>query len=539
MPRISYDPNEDYESYYSICIICGENASPPDVRKDGSMRWREQFRAVYRGPEGEVKLSGISRMRECKLWVPIDESARWDTEGADFIYLTHPPHEFSDFYIFHEICWNRFCDHFTGEKVDLERLYQALEYMPLLGRWSHPGNFGDKYEPFRFPTPAQLMQKSKNFPKPREEVLKRLVYENGSQTDCFSQFPLEIREVIATLLPTRDFLSLRYTSRAMGSVFTVAAFWRTKFDINQDRGFLHYMLEQLPAKDQQRMDWRLLYHCTSRLTCMCAFDVAVHSWERSRWLRDATVAGPQDMPLHFDGRALQHYHNTRPWSTQTVSIDVSRSLVKIAISVVKDRDVEKLDLPSRARITGMEFVFKDRPTVSVGTNTPGALNVTKRTPSKSIPLLPTDRVCRRSVDYSYPGLKYITNVKRLRGFHIIEQPRSKMWAIHVIRDNICCVTPEEEGDNPDHRADVLYLDEVSEVVVTFNVSRPPNSILQAAEAMSKDRRILGLGIRGKRSKRITKEYMRGTFVSYRAESPYSDTLWEDGEDEDSSDEDGF
>jgi hypothetical protein len=70
---------------------------------------------------------------------------------------------------------------------------------------------------------------------------------------------VEIREHIATYLPTVDFLALREASRSMTNLFHSQHFWRSRFSIGQERGFLRYLLR----KPKPETDWRLLYMYTT------------------------------------------------------------------------------------------------------------------------------------------------------------------------------------------------------------------------------------------------------------------------------------
>jgi hypothetical protein len=88
-----------------------------------------------------AKLSGIGVMcaRQRPLLVPTDENACSKTINdnnnttTEVIRLTCPPPHipFDDFYIFHQVCWEQLSSHFDPEELDLDRLYAALQYMPV------------------------------------------------------------------------------------------------------------------------------------------------------------------------------------------------------------------------------------------------------------------------------------------------------------------------------------------------------------------------------------------------------------------------
>ncbi|OJJ35779.1 hypothetical protein ASPWEDRAFT_111234 [Aspergillus wentii DTO 134E9] len=347
--------------------------------------------------QGEVYLTGVgSKQENFKLRAPNDENARWDTMGDDYVLLVGC---WENAYYFHEICWDRFMAHFNTDEFDRRRLYEALQYLPLLqGPWRIHFPF-DPYDPFRLPTIEQLMQ----FPKemPRSSLRQRIPH------DCFGKFPLEICEAIAESLPIRDALGLRYVSRTMIPLFGSRAFWKSRFGINSERGFLYSVLARLDRETKQKMDWRLLYHCTSRLKCSRGFEYNITTWESIRWLRDAVLAQcPIRDILHFQGRALQHYHHTGHRDTHTEPVDIQYPLKNITISTYMD--------DGEFYITGMEFISNNESTARIGYTTPGAVAMTDKE------YKPQDWPTKQG--YRYPGLKVIFSAKRFRGFRVETEP---------------------------------------------------------------------------------------------------------------------
>ncbi|KAL4944017.1 hypothetical protein BDV06DRAFT_120126 [Aspergillus oleicola] len=126
-------------------------------------------------------------------------------------------------------------------------------------------------------------------PKPRPKEVQQYCA-STNPTDCFEQLSLELREMIAIPIPTREALDLRLESRAMACSFASPFFWQTGFDINGERGHLAVLIEELTAEERPKVDWRLLYHCTCNLWCSAdSFEVNIEKWERLRWLRDMVV----------------------------------------------------------------------------------------------------------------------------------------------------------------------------------------------------------------------------------------------------------
>lgn len=115
----------------------------------------------------------------------------------------------------------------------------------------------------------------------------------------------------------------------MAVLFWSPTFWRTRFDINGDRGFLLPMVREFTNPGRRReVDWRLLYHCTCNLNCRWWFQPEVQVWEELQWLRDTTLAihSGRVRPLDFRGSALYHYYNTIYRDIYVKSVKVLLSL---------------------------------------------------------------------------------------------------------------------------------------------------------------------------------------------------------------------
>lgn len=98
--------------------------------------------------------------------------------------------------------------------------------------------------------------------------------------DCFSSLAIELRQEIATLLSTNDFLNLRSSSRAMVPVFDHQVFWKSRFRINGDRGYLNCLVEN--PQNHESKNWRLIYKVTAKIQISDE-----HLWElRRRWLNN-------------------------------------------------------------------------------------------------------------------------------------------------------------------------------------------------------------------------------------------------------------
>ncbi|KAL4797449.1 hypothetical protein BDV19DRAFT_387256 [Aspergillus venezuelensis] len=483
-----------FDGCLAQCMLCGCDITCRSLNFKGT-GWLSWFRAVYIASDGaSVSGVGLRRLQPNELWAPMDERVRTDTRGRvtpGLVHLARLPYSFEDIYLFHDRCWDRLASHYCLEELDYERLYAALQYMPL------PDSCGHQPVDLEPPILEQLMYA----PKPPPEKVGEY-YTVGNPTDCFQRLPLELREMIAILLSTHEALDLRLASRAMIGIFASSFFWQTRFDINGERGHLAMVIEGLTVEERHELDWRLLYHYTCNLRCSADFfDANVEKWERLRWLRDTTAGGSRfrvgardnSQSPHFDGRALQYYHNSHYRNTDIVTVDLSRSSVlKINVSILQlvssHRKAHSWDWNNI--VTGMEFIFDDgTPSVEVGYSTPGTLILAKDTPRESLPR----RARGVLIDAKYPGLLKVHEVKPLRGFHIQRDRRAS--------DNITDIYHFSEipysyfhrrerwqktqiSVDELRRCEALHVDEVIEVVITLNQEQ-----------------IIDLGTRGKRYKR--------------------------------------
>lgn len=120
----------------------------------------------------------------------------------------------------------------------------------------------DPWHPLERPIIQGIEDATKKLPKAKREN----IYSSNnptSTTHCFGLLAIEIRLEIASYLSTIDFFSLRYASRAMAPLFQLQSFWKTRFRVNGDRGFLAYLAEA--PQSREKKNWRSIYHCTARI----------------------------------------------------------------------------------------------------------------------------------------------------------------------------------------------------------------------------------------------------------------------------------
>ncbi|CAG8058447.1 unnamed protein product [Penicillium salamii] len=128
---------------------------------------------------------------------------------------------------------------------------------------------------------------------------------SSSRIDCFSALPIEIRLEIASYLLTADCFTLRTVSRGMAAIFSLQSFWKTKFHICGDRGFLSYLTEG--PQGHQKKELAALRQ----------------TWRQNRWLADRCSMvqtlddqSESDLPLELSGQV--------PWKTVAIKTHCDR-----------------------------------------------------------------------------------------------------------------------------------------------------------------------------------------------------------------------
>ncbi|XRM46568.1 hypothetical protein ABZX51_009597 [Aspergillus tubingensis] len=241
----------------ATCIICGTEI-------DGRHRWAKHFRAVYCSSTSvRVTVPLCPAPSHPAVRIPADAvTDEWVSERM-------PEHDQTDLYVFHEPCWRRLVSHFSPTEFDVGFVFEALEYLPLpllCGR--HESTPTGLLFPYKWEAVDEglghqpdyanlddLMRFAKALPSPWRPVMSSAQF----VADIFQRLPLELIEMIAVLLPTRDVLHLRQVSRGVAPIFSSLAFWKTRFDLNAERGFLWPVVRDImnTAKGNG-FDWRLL-----------------------------------------------------------------------------------------------------------------------------------------------------------------------------------------------------------------------------------------------------------------------------------------
>lgn len=217
--------------------------------------------------------------------------------------------------------------------------------------------------------------------------------------DFFEWIPAHIRFEIVSRLPTVDFLNLRLCSRAIAVLFHSQAFWKTRFFLHGDRGYMSFLTE---TSDHGVKDWRVLYRCIKKQSefdgqlgrpdfyeCQDLLLRKSH-WEHNQWLRDACLMTRSSIQA-IDTKSLRwqkafgkitcdslHEVWDRPkescvkchlkYKTLTQSIPFSPKVVGINFSVFSGPKQRRED----TFIAGLELIYPPgTPNATLGYRLPG------------------------------------------------------------------------------------------------------------------------------------------------------------------------
>ncbi|CAG8274539.1 unnamed protein product [Penicillium salamii] len=205
--------------------------------------------------------------------------------------------------LFHTVCWLLLIKHFGNKTIDFRRLFEVCNNRPWSEKYSEFSNtpkaallidtrwkeisYDGREEPICPMETPRIRYIGDASRKLRSIQRSRTLYRNlaSSNIDCLSTLPMEIRLEIASYLSTPDFFTLRTVSRGMAALFPLQSFWRTRFLINGDRGFLYYLTEK--PHGHRKTNWRSMYRCTARCdTSDCLLRALLGIWRGNRWLVD-------------------------------------------------------------------------------------------------------------------------------------------------------------------------------------------------------------------------------------------------------------
>ncbi|SPB43060.1 unnamed protein product [Aspergillus niger] len=304
-------------------------------------------------------------------------------EADEWTSARVPKYDQTDLYFFHEPCWQRLLEHFSLQEFDLSRLFEALEHLPL--------------------PPALNLIDMVPDDEPVDTVLDAV---DGKFQGHLDHPNLDDLRRFARA-PPRPWCPV--VSRGVAPIFASSNFWKTRFYLNDEGGFLWPAVRDFmgAANRQEEIDWRLLYHSTSQLNCSTWLLLERKIWEALRWLRDTALALAYGTPRPPDyrGMALHHYHNTLIRGTHLETVNIDSPVRQVAISAHSDI--------SPVHVTGLEFFFKDRPKASLGYTLLGAKAMSGEE-------YRDDESVQEYLEY--PGIRVTVDLEDLRG--IIALPTS-------------------------------------------------------------------------------------------------------------------
>ncbi|KAJ5704160.1 hypothetical protein N7493_011298 [Penicillium malachiteum] len=205
-----------------------------------------------------------------------------------------------------------------------------------------------------------------------------------SNTDFFSRLPSELCLDLACMLPTKDMLNLRFASRAMAPIFHMQSFWRSRFELTMERGYLNFLTRHGFTK------WMLVYHCSKRIPRSNERRSEImEQWTRYQLARERYFMSPNLAPsttsadrvesldwqivkdvnyrtLAMNQRWKVVINKPVPWPTpsvQIVTVDTSEDMLGLAVFAHSKG--------SWSEITGFELIYgADKPNVILGHRLP-------------------------------------------------------------------------------------------------------------------------------------------------------------------------
>lgn len=318
--------------------------------------------------------------------------------------------------------------------------------------------------------------------------------EMRSSHDPFRRVPIELREHIGIQLDTGDFFNLRHASRAMSVIFHDNCFWRSRFQPDNDRGWLlEWEWGDNNNNRTRQVDWRQLYHATSNIGAK--FDTTMRVREVLHWIEDTINAskGLNARPLDFYGRSLQSYHNDSWYTLSTagkgkciVSADFLASVDTIGISMISGSKVYEQEsswshTEAATEIVALEFINESGRSVVLGKKLPKTTQLSSKELALAVSKYEADKRYRRQgqpgCPYDRRGVHVLCEAKFFRGFRI-RYTSDGIHSMGVIQEK----PGHDRYDYYDKHTTVLHgytaghsstydmvLDRVNTVVATFDV----------------------------------------------------------------------
>lgn len=421
---------------------------------------------VYPTPDG-TQLSGLFKLgsEEHDNWngTPDDRLSSLGNGPWGSMVFRKPPKA----HLIHSCCWLLLTKHFANDEMDLGRLFEVCRNRPV----SREDVYIDSLQfsevsrnlqnPLLLPVIRGIGDATKQISK-----IQRLNLSAGKSiilgADPFGLLPMEVRLEIAAHLPTADFLEIRSVSRMMALVFSLQSFWRTRFRINGDRGFLAFLTDDR----SKRKNWRSIYHCTANIEKPYVHEwFMLRQWRNSCWLRDRYSMTPTPAGQIESEHKLP---DEVAWRTAAAELCCERTMRMPPLENAppcKCYDGEvipmlKIDLlPGHIGLT--VFLLKEGTWEGITTHIIG------------FDLISGDAAPNITLGYRLPGSQVTIDLsnRRLRGFKVIADDRGLRAIRPLFNDNtMASWIGEPEEDKRTNLIQILSDVDIKHIAAEFDVS---------------------------------------------------------------------
>lgn len=192
-----------------------------------------------------------------------------------------------------------------------EDVYVVAFVRRYLGEENSPLIFS-KCNPLDVPEIQQALVDSRDRHQHSEESADCCIspdFRGSAGPDCFYKLPLEIREYIQILLPSRSVANVRMASRSFASLPLSQSFWVSRFNPHQERGYCFEATHPLYSTvlERRTRDWKMLYERTAfkRISSSGELKNRNRVWNCSKDLVDLLLEKPLTDPTL--SRNLQYY----------------------------------------------------------------------------------------------------------------------------------------------------------------------------------------------------------------------------------------
>ena len=281
-----------------------------------SVYWDAEF-TVFSDPwstvasdAGVAHITGVGTDIYGPWRVPMDEHMSWDDDSyvpqkEDRVGLMQQePVEGRHGFVVHDACWRLLRAALDPQPVPLARLFRLCKSLPnptVLDQlcWGH--DYGGR-EPINYSilniNPYDVPEISQLLALQRGEPESRVLRSSWESRDCFMRIPLEIREAIAAVTPTRDALNLGLASRSFTDIVTGRMFWASRFAPGGERDFI------IETKNKQVTDWKHLYQSTGERHAPLALQHRMRIWKLIHHIKELLELRPESAESRV-ARSLQ------------------------------------------------------------------------------------------------------------------------------------------------------------------------------------------------------------------------------------------